>query len=201
MYEGRSIAERHSLHVAWTLLKKDCYHDLRRAIYSSPDEFRHFQELLIHSVLVTDIMDKDLQSERKQRWNKIFKEDCSDIDPQKLLNMQKTAVLETVIQVSDVSHTMQHWNVYQKWNHCLYRELLEAFRAGRAGKDPSEFWYDGELGFFDFYIIPLAERLKECPAFYTSGRELLLYAESNRKEWAAKGQSVLESLKNDTATS
>ena len=76
----------------------------------------------------------------------------------------------------------------------LLPTITVAFKEGRGGKDPKEFWYQGELGFYDFYIIPLAERLKECPAFYTSGRELLLYAISNRKEWETKGMEVLENL-------
>jgi hypothetical protein len=28
-----------------------------------------------------------------------------------------------------------------------------AYRSGRADKDPAEFWYKGEIGFFDFYIV------------------------------------------------
>jgi hypothetical protein len=34
--------------------------------------------------------------------------------------------------------------------------------------DPSTFWYQGELGFFDNYIIPLAKKLKECNVFGVS---------------------------------
>ncbi|KAG7342939.1 adenylate/guanylate cyclase [Nitzschia inconspicua] len=192
-----SIAERHSLKLSWQLLRQDCYHELRRTIYTTVAEFEHFRQLLVHSVLVTDIMDKELQHERKERWEKVFQNDSSKlsvVEQKNLMNLQKTAVLETVIQVSDVSHTMQHWKVYQKWNHRLFCELRKAFQEGRGGKDPSEFWYEGELGFYDFYIIPLAERLKECPAFHTSGRELLLYAMSNRKEWEIKGKEVVEKL-------
>jgi hypothetical protein len=37
-----------------------------------------------------------------------------------------------------------------------------AFKAGRAEKDPSEFWYKEELGFFNFYTISLAKKLSEC---------------------------------------
>ena len=31
-------------------------------------------------------------------------------------SLKATIVLEHIIQVADVSHTMQHWNVYKKWN-------------------------------------------------------------------------------------
>ena len=32
-------------------------------------------------------------------------------------------------------------------------EMYAAYRDGRAAKDPSQFWYKGEMGFFDFYIV------------------------------------------------
>jgi len=43
-----------------------------------------------------------------------------------------------LIQASDVSHTMQHWHSYRKWNERLFQEMYAAFKAGRAEKDPSE---------------------------------------------------------------
>ena len=52
----------------------------------------------------------------------------------------------------------------------------QAFKEGRMEKDPSEFWYKGEIGFFDFYIIPLAKKLKECGVFGVSCDEVSLAA-------------------------
>ena len=46
-------------------------------------------------------------------------------------------------------------NVYRKWNERLFRELYTAYKHGRAEKDPSEFWYQGEIGIFDFYMYVL----------------------------------------------
>jgi hypothetical protein len=69
--------------------------------------------------------------------------------------------------------------------------MYRAYKAGRAEKDPSEFWYKGEIGFFDFYIIPLAKKLKDCGVFGVSSDEYLSYAENNRKEWEAKGHEVV----------
>ncbi|KAG7366873.1 adenylate/guanylate cyclase [Nitzschia inconspicua] len=140
MYYPASIAERHSLELVWQLLHQDCYHQLRRAIYSTVAEFEHFRQLLVHSVLVNNIMDKELQNERKDQWEKVFQNDTSNLtaaEQKNLINLQKTAVLETVIQVSDVSHTMQHWKVYQKWNHRLFCEPRKAF-PGRQGRKGSQ---------------------------------------------------------------
>ncbi len=103
-----------------------------------------------------------------------------------------TSVIEHLIQASDVWHTMQHWKIYTEWNEKFFDECYEAFLNGRAEKDPSLNWYEGELGFFDFYIIPLAKKLKECGVFGVSGDEYLNYAQSNRDEWQRRGQAVVE---------
>ena len=91
--------------------------------------------------------------------------------------------------------TMQHWHVYRFWNELLFEELYVAYLNGRATKDPSEFWYESELGFFDNYIIPLAKKLSQCGVFGVSSDEFLNYAESNRKEWERRGREVVTKMK------
>jgi hypothetical protein len=44
------------------------------------------------------------------------------------------------------------------------------------GADPAAFWYKGEIGFFDNYIIPLAKKLKDCNVFGASSDECLVNA-------------------------
>ena len=61
-------------------------------------------------------------------------------------------------------------------------------------KDPSEFWYRGEIGFFDNYIIPLAKKLKDCQVFGVSSDECLNYAIQNRDEWKEFGQEIVEEM-------
>jgi hypothetical protein len=55
-------------------------------------------------------------------------------------------------------------------------ECHEALLDGRADNDPLEPWYQGEIGFFDFHIIPLAKKLKESGVFAVSSDEYLFYA-------------------------
>ena len=66
--------------------------------------------------------------------------------------------------------------------------------AGRAESNPADNWYKGEIGFFDFYIIPLTKKLKECGVFGKSSDEFLNYALANRKEWEKKGQQVVAEM-------
>jgi hypothetical protein len=76
--------------------------------------------------------------------------------------------------------------------------MYRAYVEGRSDKDPSEFWYQGEIGFYDFYIIPLAKKLKDCGVFGVSSAEYLNYAMKNRQEWASRGLEVVEGLVEDT---
>ena len=69
--------------------------------------------------------------------------------------------------------------------------MYKAYKTGRSDKDPSEGWYEGELGFLDFYVIPLAKKLKECGVFGVASDEYLNYAEGNRAEWEKKGRGVV----------
>mmetsp|Transcript_12293 Transcript_12293/g.13654 ORF Transcript_12293/g.13654 Transcript_12293/m.13654 type:complete len:148 (+) Transcript_12293:1052-1495(+) len=59
--------------------------------------------------------------------------------------------------------------------------------TGYSNKDPTEGWYEGQLKFYDHYVIPLAYKLRECGVFGVSGDEYLDYAQGNRAEWARKG--------------
>uniref|UniRef100_A0A7S3DMI4 Guanylate cyclase domain-containing protein n=1 Tax=Entomoneis paludosa TaxID=265537 RepID=A0A7S3DMI4_9STRA len=193
VYKNKSIAEQNSIDVAWEVLMETQYHDLRRAIYTTPDELKRFRQLVVNTVMATDIFDKDLTALRKNRWEKAFgRED--DFSPE-ATNRKATVVMEHLIQASDVSHTMQHWHVYTKWNERLYREMFAAYVSGRMDKDPTEGWYEGEIKFFDGWVIPLAKKLKECGVFGVSSDEYLNYAEKNRAEWVVRGEEVLENFK------
>merc|ERR1711897_130430 len=106
------------------------YKDLRSCIYSTKEELKRFRQLVINTVMATDIVDKELQSLRKMRWEKAF----STTEETKLdIDRKATIVIEHLIQASDVSHTMQHWEIYKQWNERFFLECYSAFKAGRAG--------------------------------------------------------------------
>jgi 3'5'-cyclic nucleotide phosphodiesterase len=194
-YQNRSIAEQNSLDLAWSLLMDEEYKDLRQAIYQTDEELRRFRELVVNSVMATDIMDKDLKQLRNDRWNRAFyNQDDNGELPRDKINRKATIVIEHLIQASDVAHTMQHWQVYRKWNQCLFEEMYQAFTQGRSERNPADFWYQGELGFFDFYVIPLAKKLKDCGVFGVSSDEYLNYAMKNRQEWEEKGEEIVASM-------
>ena len=54
--------------------------------------------------------------------------------------------------------------------------------------------YQGEIRFYDFYIIPLAMKLKSGGVFGVSSDEYLSYAQQNRHEWELKGKEFLAAM-------
>jgi 3'5'-cyclic nucleotide phosphodiesterase len=193
-YSNTSVAEKNSVDIAWSLLMTDKFKDLRRAIAGTSKELQRFRQLVVNLVMATDIMDNDLKELRNARWEKAFSS-TEDEDPHQVqVNRKATIVIEHLIQASDVSHTMQHWEVYRKWNERLFREMYRAYATGRCSTDPSVSWYRGELGFFDFYVIPLAKKLKDCGVFGVSSSEYLDYALKNRREWEERGESIVSDM-------
>ena len=196
-YNNRSVAEQNSLDLAWAeLMDETRYNELRATLFVNKAELVRFRKLVVNGVMATDIADKDLKTLRNNRWDKAFKENQTDKVPSKqdqrdAINRKATIVIEHLIQASDVSHTMQHWHVFRKWNQSLFEEMYEAYRSGRAATNPADFWYQGEIGFFDFYIIPLAKKLKDCGVFGVSSDEYLNYAMKNREEWEVRGHEVV----------
>jgi 3'5'-cyclic nucleotide phosphodiesterase len=121
LYQGKSVAEQNSVDLAWNVLLLSDFDDLRAAIFGSESELRRFRQLLVNSVIATDIFDKELGALRRNRWNKAFDESQpnesrgSHAD----INRKATIVIEHLIQASDVAHTMQH--VSRSTFHRVYR--------------------------------------------------------------------------------
>jgi len=189
-YQNKCVAEQHSVALALEILKEPQFKDLQTCIHPSPDEYERFKELLVNAVLATDICDNELKLNRQMRWTEAFH---VEPDPNHTIfrdNPKATIVVEHIIQASDVAHTMQHWHIFRKWNEKLFNEMYDTYLEGRADTDPGLYWYESELGFFDFYIIPLAKKLKECGVFGISSDECLKFALENRLEWERKGKAV-----------
>eukprot|EP00980_Cylindrotheca_fusiformis_P016206 scaffold4815_cov107-Cylindrotheca_fusiformis.AAC.3 len=192
----KSIAEQKSVDIAWDMLMSEKYAALRACIYHTEEDLQRFRQLVVNTVMATDIVDKELQALRKARWETAFSNvnlaTASMDGGTESEDRKATIVIEHLIQASDVSHTMQHWHIYKKWNERFFMECYGAYREGRADSDPSENWYKGEIGFFDFYVIPLARKLQSCGVFGVSSHEYLNYAIANREEWIREGESLVQ---------
>jgi hypothetical protein len=76
--------------------------------------------LLIIFFTATDIADKELANLRKNRAQQAWECEQRTDDS---VSRKATYVMETIMQAADVSHTMQPFPVFKKWNHILYREM------------------------------------------------------------------------------
>jgi class 3 adenylate cyclase len=190
-YLGKCVAEQHSIQVAWHILMEERFVDLRRCIFQTEEDRQRFRQLVVNAVIATDIADKDLQTWRQKRWDKAFHEQQSDGST---MDRKATLLFEYILQTSDIAPTMQHWHVYQKWNQRLFEERYIPFVLGNDEEDPSLKWYEGELAFFDNYVIPLARNLEESNVFGVSCDDYLAYALENRREWEVKGKQLVTEM-------
>lgn len=195
-YKNKSVAEQNSIELAWNLLMEPSYKELRESIFHHRSELTAFRSLVVTAVMATDIADKELAALRKGRAQDALKAEVDDLTAAHanidLVSRKATFVVETLIQVADVSHTMSSFATFKKWNHRLYNEMFKAFKNGRAECDPTDSWYKGEFGFFDFYIIPLAKKLNECGISVEASDVYLKNAVENRRLWEEKGEKLVE---------
>ena len=101
-YKGKSMAEQNSIDLAWDLLMQKKFSALRSALYGdSESDFKRFRQLMVNTVLATDIADKDLKNLRNMRWDKAFSDDhCEPIRDH--VNRKATIVIEHLIQVRHI---------------------------------------------------------------------------------------------------
>jgi hypothetical protein len=90
---------------------------------------------------------------------------------------------------------MQHWHIYRKWNANLFKEMYKAYIEGRAEKDPSEFWYEGEMdsSISTSFLLQEAQNVVYSVSRTTNAN----YAEKNRssgggRKWSPKWYIVEE---------
>lgn len=115
-FNHRSAAEQNSIGIALNLLRKRRYDNLRECIAPTDEEWTRFRQLIVVAVLSTDIASAELRKQRAEKWDKAFvavaeeETESATVDedsPVTLSDRRATAVLEQVIQASDVAHTMQ----------------------------------------------------------------------------------------------
>ena len=194
VYNNQSVLEQNSFSLGYSLLMEDAFTDLRHCIYGNQDEFMRFKQWVVNSVLATDIEGTEVLERRTDRWNRAM-EDKNKSDDVVNQNARKaTVVVEHLLQVSNVTHAMQHWQIYCKWNERLFAQHFQAYVRGRTTQNPAEIWYQRELDSFDRVVIPLATRLSRCGVFGVSHVEYLNFAQRNRQEWETLGPGLVEGM-------
>lgn len=99
LYKEKSVAEQNSVSLAWQLLMQPEFGKFRSIIAPNSGEMARFRQLVINTVLATDIVDKELKGLRNRRWEVAFSESARlDDSPQEHMNRKATIVIEHLIQ-------------------------------------------------------------------------------------------------------
>ncbi|GKY91563.1 hypothetical protein MPSEU_000128200 [Mayamaea pseudoterrestris] len=175
-FRNTSIAEQNSFDLAFGLLMDNSYSALRAALFSSQSDLIRFRHIAVNLVLSSDISRLAIKN---QRWEQALLMSGETAHEQ---NYRASIVCEFMLAATEIIHTMQHVEIYNKWNERLFSEHHAACRRGRV-KDPSASFFNGQLKNFDGVVIPLAEKLSNCGVFGSLGSECLASALSNRQCW------------------
>lgn len=110
--------KKHSIDVAFAILMNPKYRELRQTIYKDEAEMRRFRQILVNAIMASNVTDEKLKDLRHKKWREAFEKQVtySSIlkhNPTVENNRKATIGIETLIQASDIMHTMQPWRVYQ----------------------------------------------------------------------------------------
>lgn len=255
-----SVAEKHSIEVAFRTLSESDFDVFRSVIFESPADQFQMQCIVTNVVISTDIASPERAQSTRMRWDEAFihpppnssltfgklslarkselseiatvqaskpqlvptqnltathqgeqltrnsikrslqdlrsrsERDSADDDEDMRTAFQQRVVIETMLNVADVAHAMQSWELFLFWNRRLFEELYVAFKTGRSEIDPSVDWFENQLGFYKLYIIPLAEKMQKCGVFGKLGCVWTNNAVSIRDQWIRKGDQITKDM-------
>lgn len=117
--------------------------------------------------------------------------------------MRSLSLIEHILLVSDVSHTMQCWDTMNMFAYRLSKEIRRSIRKGRSGgitEDPLTDWYTNQSAFLHGYILPLAQRLEHTGMLPPSEDDssagfLSSKIEKNLERWQDQGHDVIAAWK------
>lgn len=213
--DGIPIAEKNSINLALDILFRENFLALRNAILPGTLDKIEFARTLFQSILCTDIATPDRVKQGVDRYKACedmkqdpdaglcpiadqigdlfdavgLDESIKDEHPDEFRvtrsGLKRCVRNEHLMLLSDVGHLLQSWENFIKWNFRLFKEIHECHRK-KLCDNPRETWVQGQVAFFDKYIIPLAER---CRTFFPEefGESLISNAMNNLKLWTIFG--------------
>ncbi|KAL3933276.1 MAG: hypothetical protein SGBAC_010469 [Bacillariaceae sp.] len=184
-YSNKSIAEQNAIDVTWRIFMSENFQNLREFMFgSSLADCKRLRELMVNGIMATDFENPVLKALRKRRWLKA--PTCRFT--------KSTLIMEHILQISTVSHSVQAWDIFLEWNERQFWEAYLAFFDQRSSKDPSESWYKDQLKYFDNCVLPLTETGTEAGIWDILSDQLFQQATRNRLKWELEGQGICDSL-------
>mmetsp|Transcript_24587 Transcript_24587/g.58328 ORF Transcript_24587/g.58328 Transcript_24587/m.58328 type:complete len:599 (+) Transcript_24587:419-2215(+) len=110
--------------------------------------------------------------------------------PEPVDELREAVMMETILTAADVAHNLQGFDQMVKWSNKLYMELRRAYVDGR-GDCPQNGWFNNQIGFLDFYLLPVARKLDDMGVFDDQiGAKFAENVQSNRERWTKEGMNV-----------
>ena len=197
--EPRLVAAEKSTRRAWSLFLDPAFSDLRSCVCKNRSDLEFFRRLLGKSITAvkSEAADAIQNSDEGSSidWSRPGKTSTS-IESQ-VASRKAMAIIETLLRVSDVSYSIQHFPVFKKWNKLLFQEDYAAYKfeiktdEEDTNKDPSLTWYERELESFDDRIL-LVRELRDSGVFNKLADVYLSTAIANRREWKEKGELMIQ---------
>jgi hypothetical protein len=145
----------------WEMFLHHQYENLRTYLFASTLEFERFRQITMHVITTIDSTDWSLAGELELRSESTLALESlsGNVD---CLNFKASTILHLIIRAANVSHAMQHFTTYKKWNVRLMSEMVTTHKCGIFVDDSTKNWYEREIHFLEKYVIPLAQRLSEA---------------------------------------
>jgi hypothetical protein len=97
-FDNQSVAEQNSVAIAFEVLMRREYAALRGCLFSDHNELKRFRQLVVNSVMATDIFDPELKKMRETRWSKSFQTAVDDPDVTAAgFNRKATIIIEQYV--------------------------------------------------------------------------------------------------------
>jgi DNA-binding PadR family transcriptional regulator len=119
--------------------------------------------------------------------------------------LRTMSLLEHILLVSDVAHTMQSWDIMEKFAYRLAEEIQTSITEGRSGgiiDDPLSDWYSNQSAFLHGYILPLTQRLEKTGFIPTASEDrgewfLSKLVRNNLNRWQEQGHDIILAWRRD----
>jgi DNA-binding PadR family transcriptional regulator len=119
--------------------------------------------------------------------------------------LRTMSLLEHILLVSDVAHTMQSWDIMKKFAYRLAEEIQTSITEGRSGgiiDDPLSDWYSNQSAFLHGYILPLTQRLEKTGFIPTASEDrgewfLSKLVKNNLNRWQEQGHDIILAWRRD----
>jgi hypothetical protein len=135
---------------------------------------------------------------RALRWNEAFESPIQVISGWEKKRHQVALIAEALLQLADISHTMQDWKAFRHLSRKGFLEASQAYNTGRSETDPATYWRKNQLFLFDNHTIPLLQNLQNTSIMNCD--ELLMNAISNRRAWTTHGAAEVNKFSSGSLT-